>query len=118
MIAPPARNSMNRQAVSPRVLILACLGVAIAIAAFGAGLTADPGGVLAAQSARSGQIAASQADATPTPAAQPSPTAAPRRGLEAPPLPPTTGAVLVLINLLLALGVVLFAFYLRRRQRR
>lgn len=41
-----------------------------------------------------------------------------RRRVEAPPMPTATGAVLVVSNLLLAAGVVGFAYVLRRRQRR
>lgn len=45
------------------------------------------------------------------------PTAAPRKRLEAPPLRPRAAALLIGSNLLLAVGVVALAFYLRRRQR-
>ena len=48
---------------------------------------------------------------------QAAPTAAPRKRLEAPPLRPRAAALLIGSNLLLAVGVVALAFYLRRRQR-
>ncbi|MBC8164030.1 MAG: hypothetical protein H7Z42_22700 [Roseiflexaceae bacterium] len=59
-----------------------------------------------------------QPQATATPAPQATAQSGQRRRLEAPPLAPQVAGLLIGINLLIAAGIVLLAFVMRRRKQR
>lgn len=94
------------------------LGVSLALMVFGMLAMTAPLGMQPAQAAPRHAISAQQPD----PTAAPAPTAAQQTGqrkrLEAPPLRPGAAGLLIVVNLALALGVVMLALALRRRQQR
>lgn len=81
-------------------------------------LVLAPQPFLVAQASSNQATGVVQGQADPT--AQPAPTAqaGQRKRLEAPPLRPQAAALLIGVNLAIAAGIVLLAWFLRRRQQR